>query len=119
MSLRQPFFDVASSTEGVGKLEETLKWGDPSFLTSETKSGSMIRINWKGKKRNQYAMYFLCQKNLVKTFKKRYPTKLRFEGNQAIIFGIDEQIPIKDLRQCILLALTHKLSKKSKDGDIA
>ena len=44
MMLRSLIFDVASKTEGVGELEETLKWGQPSYLTKTTKAGSTIRL---------------------------------------------------------------------------
>ena len=37
--------DTAKMTKGVGAVEETLKWGQPSYLTTATKSGSTIRIN--------------------------------------------------------------------------
>ena len=43
--LRRLIFNVASETDGVGELEETLKWGQPSYLTTQTKSGSLIRID--------------------------------------------------------------------------
>ncbi len=45
LELRKLIFNTANSIEGVGTLEETLKWGQPSYLTSETKSGSTIRID--------------------------------------------------------------------------
>ena len=44
-ALRRLIFDTASATKGVGALEETLKWGQPSYLTPQTKSGSTIRID--------------------------------------------------------------------------
>ena len=47
MRLRQLIFDVAAKTKDVGQLEETLKWGEPAYLTSQTKSGSLIRIDAK------------------------------------------------------------------------
>ncbi len=45
LALRRLIFDTAKTTSGVGALEETLKWGQPSYLTTETKSGSTIRID--------------------------------------------------------------------------
>lgn len=36
--LRALIFDVAAQTEGVGRLEETLKWEQPAYLTPETKA---------------------------------------------------------------------------------
>ena len=44
IQLRMLIFDTANKTEGVGELEETLKWGQPSYLTKKSKSGSTIRI---------------------------------------------------------------------------
>ena len=72
MFLRQLVFDVASETEGVGKLEETLKWGQPSYLTTQSKSGSLIRISQMKSREGKYAMYFHCQTTLVDTFKEMY-----------------------------------------------
>ena len=45
MKLREMMFEVAAATPGVGKLTETLKWGQPSYLTEETGSGSTVRID--------------------------------------------------------------------------
>ncbi len=67
--LRQLVLDTASETEGVGKVEETLKWGEPSYIL---KSGSTVRMDWKEKNPHQYAMYFHCKTKLVDTFKELY-----------------------------------------------
>lgn len=45
LALRRLIIDTARTTKGVGALQETLKWGQPSYLTAETKSGSTIRID--------------------------------------------------------------------------
>ena len=68
MFLRQLIFETAAATDGVGELEETLKWGEPSYLTPKTKSGSTVRIDWKKSQEGQYAIYFKCTTNLVETF---------------------------------------------------
>jgi hypothetical protein len=73
MFLRSMIFDTAEKIEGVGKLHETLKWGEPSYLTPETKSGSTVRINWKEPMGNSYAIYFKCTTSLVLRFKELYP----------------------------------------------
>ena len=114
MFLRQLIFDTAAATEGVGELEETLKWGEPSYLTPKTKSGSTVRIDWKKSNESQYAMYFKCTTNLVETFREKYPTEFRYGGNRSILFNEDDEIPVKELRDCIALALTYHLRKKSR-----
>ena len=104
MLLRQLVLDTASEIEGVNTLEETLKWGEPSYLT---KSGSTIRMDWKKSKPDQYAMYFHCKTNLVDTFKEIYRDKFKFEGNRAIVFDESDEIPINELKHCISLSLTY------------
>jgi Domain of unknown function (DU1801) len=116
MRLRHLILDVASATDGVGELEETLKWGQPSYLTKQTKSGSLIRID-RVKTRtesqdNKYAMYFHCQTSLIENFKEKYHGLFEFEGNRAIIFSNNDTLPIEELRDCIALALTYNLNKK-------
>ena len=108
--LRQLIFDTALTTNGVGVLEETLKWREPSYLA---KKGSTIRIDWKPKTPNQYAIYFKCTSLLVPTFKKLYPNEFTFEGNRAIVFNLDDKIPVIKLRHCIEMALTYHIIKNS------
>ena len=110
LSLRELIFDVASKTKEVGELEEALRWGEPSYLTTESRSGSMIRIN-KSKSEGQYAMYFHCQTSLVDTFREIYP-ELTYQGNRAIVFNENEKIPVNKIKHCISLALTYNLHKK-------
>ena len=105
--LRELILKSASKIEGLEKLEETLKWGEPSYLT---KHGSTLRIDWKAKNPRQYAMYFKCTSKLVSTFKTIYKDTFTFEGNRAIIFQLDDKIPEKALKHCITLTLTyHKI----------
>ena len=104
MVLRQIVLDTASETKGVNELEETLKWGEPSYIA---KGGSTIRMDWKRKTPNQYAMYFNCKTMLVETFKEIYGAIFKYEGKRAIVFNINDNIPIEELKHCITLALTY------------
>lgn len=109
--LRELIFDVASKTEGVGELEETLKWGQPSYLTTQSKSGSLVRIDQIKSQPGQYAMYFHCQTTLVDTFKEMFRDDFKFEGNRSIVFKKADRVPVTALRHCISLALTYHLNK--------
>jgi hypothetical protein len=105
--LRALILRTAASTEGVGELEETLKWGEPAYLTSQSKSGSTIRIAWKKSAPSQYAMYFNCQTGLVDTFRSMFPRDFKFEGNRAIVFEASDKVPTDTLAFCIAAALTY------------
>jgi hypothetical protein len=111
LALRRLIFDTARTTKGVGALEETLKWGQPSYLTAESKSGSTIRIDQVKAEAGQYAVYFHCQTDLVETFRELYPD-LRCGGNRCILLDAGEKLPEKALRHCIALALTYHARKR-------
>ncbi len=112
LALRRLIFDTARATKGVGALQETLKWGQPSYLTAETKSGSTIRIDQVKSAANQYAVYFHCQTDLVETFRQLYPTEMRYGGNRSILLDAGKEIPEAALRHCVALALTYHLKKR-------
>ena len=116
LALRELIFKVALATPGVGKLEEALKWGEPAYLTSQTKSGSTVRIAWKSSSPTQYAMYFHCQTNLVDTFRTLFPGEFKFEGNRAIVFNESEAVPSDSLAFCVAAALTYHRNKGKATG---
>lgn len=113
-SLRHLVLKTAAKTEGVGRLEETLKWGQPSFLTPESKSGSTIRIDRVKGSDDKYAIYFHCQTDLVPTFRELYPKTFTYEGNRAIVLDANKKPDEKALAHCIALALTYHLRKSRK-----
>ena len=83
LALRRLIFDTAKTTKGVGALQETLKWGQPSYLTTETKSGSTIRIDRVKSATNRYAIYFHCQTDLVETFASCIPGNCAMAATEA------------------------------------
>ncbi len=113
-ALRGLILKTAAKTEGVGALEETLKWGQPSYLTAETKSGSTIRIDRVKASDERYAVYFHCQTGLVSTFRELYPETFAYEGNRAIVLDVNRKPDEKALAHCIALALTYHARKAGK-----
>lgn len=113
MALRELVFDTAAGTAGVGRLDETLKWGQPSYLTAESGSGTTVRIDRLKSRDGGYAIYFHCQSGLVDTFRSIYPDSFTYEGNRAIVLDAKDRLPVRALGHCIGLALTHHLRKKT------
>jgi hypothetical protein len=113
-SLRRLILKTAAKTEGVGPLEETLKWGQPSFLTARSKSGSTIRIDRVKASDDRYAIYFHCQTDLIATFRELYPKKFGYEGNRALVLDVNKKSDERALAHCIALALTYHQRKSLK-----
>lgn len=108
-NLRRIIIESAEDSDGIDTLEETLKWGEPGYLT---KNGSTIRIDWKEKTPEQFAIYFKCTSLLVPAFREVFGDLFRYEGNRAIIFNFNDTIPEEELKQCIMAALTYHRIKK-------
>lgn len=113
LALRELVFATAEQLEAVGELQETLKWGEPAYVTAETKSGSTVRIDWKSKAPDRYAVYFHCQTGLVESFRSMFPDDFTFEGNRALVLKLSQQVPTDALVLCIEAALTYHSRKRT------
>ncbi|MFT6433987.1 MAG: hypothetical protein ACJAVI_002033 [Candidatus Azotimanducaceae bacterium] len=61
-------------------LEESLKWGEPSYVL---RGGSPTRLGWSKKALTGCAIFFHCQTSLVETFKALYGDRLVYDGKRA------------------------------------
>lgn len=111
LQVRSLILATAAKTPGVGAIDEALRWSEPSYLTTETKSGTTIRIHWKPARPDWCALYVHCQTNLVAQYRARHADVLEFEGNRAVLFAADGPLPEPALRDCITLALTYHQRK--------
>jgi Domain of unknown function (DU1801) len=112
MTLRRVILDTAKSLPDVGPLEEALRWGQLSFLTSQSKSGSTIRIDAVRDDPTKYAMFLHCQSGLIDDFRQRYPGIMTFVDQRSIEFSLGKPVPMAELKHCISLALTYHSRKK-------
>lgn len=102
--LRQLILGVAADLELEEQLEETLKWGEPSYIAPK---GSTIRLNRVKKRPDHYALYFKCTSKLVPHFRTIYQDLFEFENNRALVFNLDSVLPEEALQDCIQKALTY------------
>lgn len=106
-NIRDLIYSVAEQ-DGIAELTETLKWGEPSYIST---IGSTIRFDWKPNYPEQYGLYFNCNTSLIETFKEVYGDVFNYQGNRAIIFNINEKVPLSELSQCISMSLRYKKIK--------
>lgn len=110
LTLRGLIFETAATTPGVGALQEALKWGQPAYLTPETKSGSTIRLGLT--KRGGFALYVHCRTSIISDFRSLFPDDFVYEGNRALLFEEGEALPIEKLQLLIRTALTYHLKQR-------
>ncbi|MGX9415957.1 DUF1801 domain-containing protein [Vibrio sp. WJH972] len=102
-NVRQLILTVAEEN-GLGAVEETLKWGEASYLV---KSGSTIRMDWKPKDPDVIKVYFHCQTILIETFKEIYPDEFEYEGKRAIVIPLSASTGGGPLSHCLEMALLY------------
>ncbi len=113
VQLRQLVLEAASENPAIGPLEETVKWGEPAFLTAATGSGTTVRINRHKKSPDKYAFYVHCQTDLIERYRQLYEGELTFDSNRAVVFDSREELPVDAVKHCIGMALTYHLRKRS------
>ncbi|MET3896489.1 hypothetical protein ABIB57_000413 [Devosia sp. UYZn731] len=111
LRLREMIIETAASTPGVGALEETLKWGQVSYLTPESGSGTTVRIDVDAAS-GQPAIYVNCQTDLVDGYREVYPEAFAYQGTRAVVIG--EAPDEAALRHVIAQALTYHARKKAR-----
>ena len=118
MQIRQLILKCAAQDDAIGELTETLKWGEPAYLTEQTGSGSTIRIGFKDKSPDTVAVYFNCQTTIVKDIQQRYPNQFNCENNRALLLPVKKPLPKKELSECLAIALKYHLNKKARDAGL-
>ncbi len=115
LAVRSLIFETAAGTPGVGPLTETLKWGEPAYLTEASRSGSTIRLGQSKDAPDCYAVFFNCRTRLVEDIRAHFPTEFRFDGNRALLMETAGPLPESALSICLAMALTyHRRTKTSR-----
>lgn len=108
LRLRSLIEETAAATDGVGPLEETLKWGEVSYLTSASGSGTTVRIG-RDKRSGRPAMFVNCKTDLLSRYRALYPDGFGYDGDRGVILG--EAPDEAALKHMVALALTYHARK--------
>ena len=106
-ALRTLILSVAAETPGVGRLTETLKWGQPSYEAVAPRSGTPLRIGVP--KTGGVALYAHCQTTVIARARDVFQNILDFEGNRAVLLPLEGDWPEVALRHVVRSALTYRL----------
>ncbi len=111
LEIRDLIFTVADETEGVGPLTETLKWGEPAYLTEKSGSGKTIRLGISKAAPKDCAVLVNCKTTLIATFRAHFADDFAFEGQRALIVPANGDLRREPLALCLRAALTYHRQK--------
>jgi hypothetical protein len=106
LQVRALIFETAAKL-AVGPITETLKWGEPAYLTEATGSGSTIRLGWLRSSEQSCAVLFNCNTTLVESFRARFPDAFAYSKNRAVCLSPSGPLPKAPLSSCLSMALTY------------
>jgi hypothetical protein len=110
LEVREMIFEAATAREDIGTIEETLRWGEPAYVTTKKRTGSTIRLAIE-KTSGQPALFFDCKTTLVEEFRQQFGTSLTFVKNRAILLDGDLSEKADTLKMCITAALSYHLHR--------
>ena len=89
----------------VGPVEESLKWGQPSYVPAAPKTGTPIRLGCS--KSGDIAVFVHCQSSVLKDLAPVLPAGVTLDGTRGVLFtdGIDTSVATTVIRA----ALTYHL----------
>lgn len=107
LALRALILKEAAAMPQIGLLTETLKWGQPAYLT-RTRKGSTLRL---GPHRDAcFALFAHCQTSIIESYARSFPGWDRIDGNRAVLFDTPDQIEPERLGHLIRHGLGYHLS---------
>ena len=117
LELRGLVFEVADSLPGIGPIEESLRWGQPAYLTSSTRAGTTVRLGCRPDAPEHYSMFVHCQTSLIDGIRGAFP-ELDCVGNREVRFETAKPVPAI-AGECIAMALTYHKPHLRQGGDHA
>lgn len=93
LKLRELILSIGNDLPEIGTLTETLRWGQPAYITSR-RAGASLRLGIP--KTGGFALYTHCQTSLIADFAAAFTNMDSVEGTRAIHFTNASQIdPIR------------------------
>ena len=107
--IRHLIFDIAGNHYEIGPVTETLKWGEPSYLTEKSKSGTTVRLSNVKDRPGHCGIYVHCQTSLIGEFRDSFGDELEFSGNRAVLVDVNQPLNETLIKMFLYKALTYHI----------
>lgn len=109
--VRDLVFEVGNRTPDCGQIVETLKWGQPAYLTEKPRTGTTLRLGPAPEAPGRGALFVHCSTTLIADFQAQYRDLFEYSGNRALILPTALGERREALAHCIALGLTYHKRK--------
>ncbi|MGL5009050.1 MAG: DUF1801 domain-containing protein [Paracoccaceae bacterium] len=110
LRLRGLIFAAAADHPEVGAVVESLRWGQPAYLTPETGAACSLRIG--ALREDGFGLFVHCQTDLIANFLAGPGAGHRHDGTRGVLFRDVTDIRDGPISMLIAGALTYHLRKR-------
>ncbi|SCZ54215.1 protein of unknown function (DU1801) [Epibacterium ulvae] len=107
LQIRALIFATAAQLPEVGAIDETLKWGQPSYVPKKRNTGTPLRLGCP--KSGGVAVYTHCQTTVIPQFRDLFPDHFQYDGTRAVHLATTQAVPNEQLEFLIRSALRYHL----------
>jgi len=111
-ALRARIQIAALDVPATGPLLETLKWGEPAWLTQVSKSGTTLRVAWKPVHPDEIGVFVNCRTSLLETIREIYPDAFRYDGTRGLWLRLAQPIPEQAMDHLARLAQGYHRNRR-------
>ena len=103
--IRKILREVAAQ-EGIA-LQETTKWGEPSWLPRKRGIGSTLRAGWREKSPDSLSLFVNCQTDLVEQVTRVHHSAFSAIGSRELVIQLSAPLPRAAIAFCAVATLTY------------
>lgn len=112
MACRTLFHDVAAEAN-TGRLDETLKWGQPSWRPVKPHTGATLRMDWDAGTPGRLSFYVDCKTDLAARMRDIYPDLPLNDGQRHLGIDLDHPFPDQAIRHLAEMTFTYHRAKRA------
>ena len=110
---RTLFHDMAEQS-GVGPLDETLKWQQPSWRPVKPRTGSTLRMGWTAGAPEVLSLFVDCKTDLAARMQQIYPDLPGNDGRREISLDLTRDLPTDPIAHLAQMTFTYHLAAHRK-----
>ena len=106
-------FHLIADENGLGDLDEALKWGQPAWRPKRPRTGSTLRMGWSEVTPDQLALYVDCKTDLAQRMYSLYPDLPRNDGRRALAISLAQAFPEQAMAHLAEMTFSYHLKKRA------
>ncbi len=103
-------FHHVAARNALGTLDETLKWGQPSWRPKRPRTGSTLRADWRPDAPERLTLFVDCKTDLAARMADLYPDLPANDGRRAIALNLNDPLPEQPIAHLAQMTFTYHLN---------